>query len=122
MTVLFRKHVEKRVFEGREKAFLVDMVDASARQVPDALGVLALQRREADHIKRLEDMRRVRWHAEGYNLVFEAVVLEILAEMALMAVQNKQPVYPHLPRLCMRVKMLQPLKTKRVVCPAVLRD
>jgi hypothetical protein len=64
----------------------------------------------------------VRWHAEGKNLVFKAVVLKILAKMALMAVQNKQPVCPHLARLCMRVKMLQPLKAKRVVGPAVLRD
>jgi hypothetical protein len=54
--------------------------------------------------------------------MFKAVVLEILVEMALMAVQNKQPVHPHLARLCMRIKMLQPLKTKRVVSLAVLRD
>ena len=39
-----------------------------------------------------------------------------------MAVKDEQLVYSHLTRLCMRVKMLQPLKTKRVVCPAVLRD
>jgi hypothetical protein len=64
----------------------------------------------------------VRWHAEGKDLVFKTVVLEILVEMALMAVQNKQPVRPYLACLCMRVKMLQPLKTKRVVRPAVLRD
>jgi hypothetical protein len=42
--------------------------------------------------------------------------------MALMAVQNKQPIYPYLARLCMRVKMLQLLKTKRVISLAVLRD
>jgi hypothetical protein len=64
----------------------------------------------------------VRWHTESKNLVFQAVVLKILVEMALMAVQNKQPIHPYLARLCMRVKMLQPLKTKRVVSPAVLRD
>jgi hypothetical protein len=64
----------------------------------------------------------VRWHAEDEDLVFKAVVLEILVEMALVAIQNKQPVHPHLARLCMRVKMLQLLKTKHVVGPAVLRD
>jgi hypothetical protein len=42
--------------------------------------------------------------------------------MALIAVQNKQPVYPYLTRLYIRVKMLQLLKTKRVISPAVLRD
>ena len=64
----------------------------------------------------------MRWHAEGKDLVFKAVVLELLVEMALVAVQNEQPVPPHLARLCMRVKMLQPHTTKRVVGPAVLRD
>jgi hypothetical protein len=60
--------------------------DALACQVSYALRVLALQRREADYIKWLEDVRRVRWHAEGKDHVFEAVVLEILVEVALMAV------------------------------------
>jgi hypothetical protein len=54
--------------------------------------------------------------------VFKAVVLEILVKMALMAVQNKQPVHSYLTRLCMRVKMLQLLKTKCVISPAILRD
>jgi hypothetical protein len=45
-----------------------------------------LQRREIDYVKRLKDMRRVRWYIEGKDLVFKAVVLEILVEMALMAV------------------------------------
>jgi hypothetical protein len=39
-----------------------------------------------------------------------------------MAVQDKQPVQPLLTRLCMRVKMLQPLKTKHVVGPSIVRD
>jgi hypothetical protein len=64
----------------------------------------------------------VRWHAERQDLVLQAVVLEILVKVALMAVQNKQPVHPYLTRLCIRIKMLQPLKTKRVVSLAILRD
>ena len=64
----------------------------------------------------------MRRHAEGKNLIFKAVVLELLVKIALIAVQNKQPVRPHLARLCMRVKMLQLLKTKRLICLAVLRD
>jgi hypothetical protein len=37
------------------------------------------------------------WHTEGKDLVFKAIILEILVEVALMAVQNEQPVYapPH---------------------------
>jgi hypothetical protein len=45
--------------------------------------------------------------------VFKAVVLEILVEMALVAIENEQSVCSCLSRLCMRIKMLQPLKTKR---------
>jgi hypothetical protein len=71
---------------------------------------------------RLVNVRRVRWHAEGHNLLFKAVILQILVWMALMAVQNKQLVHPYLARLCMRVKVLQLLQTKRIVGPAVLRD
>jgi hypothetical protein len=38
--------------------------------------------------------------------VFKAVILEILVEVALIAVQNKQPIHSYLARLCIRVKML----------------
>jgi len=60
------------------------MEDASACQVSDALRVLALQRREADHVKRLEDMRGVRWYIEGKDLIYKAVVLKILIKIALI--------------------------------------
>ena len=36
------------------------------------------------------------WHTEGQDLVFKVVVLEILVDMTLIAVQNEQPVYPSL--------------------------
>jgi hypothetical protein len=52
----------------------------------------------------------------------KAIVLIIVVKVALIAVQSKQPMYPHLARLCMHVKVLQSLQTKRVVGPAVLRD
>jgi hypothetical protein len=62
------------------------MEDASACQVSNALGVLALQQQETDYVKRLKDVRQVRWHTEGKDLVFKAVVLELLVEVALIAV------------------------------------
>jgi len=64
----------------------------------------------------------VRWYTEGKDLIFKAVVLKILIKIALIAVQNKQPVPPYLACLCMRVKMLQLFKAKRIIGPAVLRD
>jgi hypothetical protein len=50
------------------------------------------------------------------------VVLEILIKVALTAVSNEQPIHLHLARSCIRVKMLQPLKTKRIISPAILRN
>lgn len=47
------------------------------------------------------------WHAEVEDLVFQAVVFKFLVKVALVAVEYKQPVCPHLTRLCMRVKVLQ---------------
>jgi hypothetical protein len=96
--------------------------DASACQVSDALEILALQQQEADHVKQLEDVQQMRWHTEGQDLVLKATILAILIEVALVAIQNRQLVRSQLAHLFMRVKMLQPLQTKRVVGPAVLRD
>ena len=42
--------------------------------------------------------------------------------MALMAVQDKQPMAANSALLCVLIKVLQPLDTKLVVGPAVLRD
>ena len=62
------------------------MEDALPCQVPNALGVLKLQQREADHVKRLEYMRRMGRHAERQDLILKAVVLKFLVEMALMPI------------------------------------
>lgn len=48
-------------------------------------------------------------YAERKDLVFQTVVLEILVEMALMAIQNQQPIAAHLTRFGVCVKVLQPL-------------
>jgi hypothetical protein len=67
-------------------------------------------------------MRRVGWYAEGKDLMFNTVVLKLLVEVALIAVQDKQSVTPNLAYLYMLIKVLQPLKTKLVISLAVLRD
>jgi hypothetical protein len=67
-------------------------------------------------------MRRVGWYAEGKDLIFNTVVLKLLVEVALIAVQDKQSVTPNLAYLYMLIKVLQPLKTKLVISLAVLRD
>jgi hypothetical protein len=67
-------------------------------------------------------MRRVGWYAEGKDLLFNTVVLKLLVEVALIAVQDKQSVTPNLAYLYMLIKVLQPLKTKLGISLAVLRD
>ena len=63
----------------------------------------------------------MRRHTERDYVIFKAIVLELLAQMAFMTIHNEQPITPHLTRLCMRVKVLQPLKTQLAICPTVLR-
>jgi hypothetical protein len=48
----------------------------------------------------------VRWHVEGKDPVLKAVVLKILIEVALVAIQDKQPVPPYLTGLCALIKVL----------------
>jgi hypothetical protein len=61
-------------------------------------------------------------HAEIDKVVLLAVLLESERFVALMASNSKQAVLSNSTRLCMPVKVVQPLKTKVVYSPAVLRD
>jgi hypothetical protein len=64
----------------------------------------------------------VRRHADSNNLVLLAVLLEYERVVALMAVDNEEPMSAYNPPLCMLIKVLQPLQPKLVYSPAVLRD
>ena len=59
-------------------------------------------------------------HTKSKDLLYEAVILKFLVKVALMAVKNEQPIRPHLARLCMLVKVLQPRETKLIVRLAIL--
>ena len=61
-------------------------------------------------------------HAESNNLVLLAVLLELERVVALVAVDNEQSILSNTSPLCMLVEVLQPLETKLVRRPAVLRD
>ena len=56
----------------------------------------------------------MRRHTKGKDLLFEAIILKILAEVALMAVKDEQPVRSYLTHLGML------LKAKCVVRPTVI--
>jgi hypothetical protein len=68
--------------------------------------VTNLQRRKTAYIKRLKQMRRVRRHAESNNLVLLAVLLEFERVVAIVAVNNEQPVPANSAPLCMLIKVL----------------
>ena len=59
-------------------------------------------------------------HIKSKDLLYEAVILKFLVKVALMAVKNEQPIRPHLARLCMLVKVLQPREAKLIIRPAIL--
>lgn len=66
-------------------------------------------------------MRRVRRHTESDNLVFLAVLLEFERVVALVVINNEQTIASYSPPLCVRIKVLQLLKTKRICCLAVCK-
>jgi Holliday junction resolvase RusA-like endonuclease len=62
------------------------------------------------------------WHAESNNLVLLAVVLEFYRAVALVAVNNKQPICPSRGRLRMSVEVLKPRQRNVIIIPASRRD
>jgi hypothetical protein len=51
------------------------------------------------------------WHTECKDLLFQAIVLEILAYIALIVIRNEEPVPSYLTRRCKSVKVLKPFQT-----------
>jgi hypothetical protein len=64
----------------------------------------------------------VRRHADSNNLILLAVLLECKRVVALMAVDNEEPMSTYNSPLCMLIKVLQLLQPKLVCSLAVLRD
>jgi hypothetical protein len=51
-------------------------------------------------------VQQVRRHAESNNLIILAVLLEFKQVIALIAINNKQPMCANNPPLCMLIKVL----------------
>ena len=64
----------------------------------------------------------MRRHAYRYNLVILAVLREFCRIVALVIIDYQHAVGTNSARLCMPVKVLQPVKTKLVSSPAVFSD
>ena len=60
----------------------------------------------------------MRRHVESYYLVLFTIILEFKRTVALIAINNKQPIHPNSMLLCMGVKVLKPLKCNLIIGPA----
>ena len=98
------------------------MVDALASELLDLMTVRSLEWREAAHIKRLEEVGGMGWHAESDDLVLCAVLVELRRGVAAMAVEDKKPVDSTRTRRGMSVKVLYPLYAELICRPAVVAD
>ena len=64
----------------------------------------------------------MRRHIERNDIVLLAMKLEFSRVMALVAVEDQQPVFTLRTRRCMVVEVLDPIEAYSIGCPAVVRD
>jgi hypothetical protein len=86
------------------------------------VSVQHLERRVAANIKRLEEVRGVRRHAESDNLVILAKLIKLWCSIALMTVKDEKSVRALCTGLCVSVEVLHPLKAKLVGCPSIVAE
>jgi hypothetical protein len=95
--------------EAVKKLDLGDVCYVTPDQIPYLLTVRTLQRSEAAHVKGLEDVGGVRWHAQRNNVLLLAVLLELQGVVTLVAVDDEEPVRAHFAVPCVLIKVLDPI-------------
>jgi hypothetical protein len=88
-----------------EEVFLRDVGDLHPHHPLDLLAVQGLERAEAPNIERLEEVGRMGRHAERNNVVSLAKILKGYRVMAVVAVEDKQSMYPSCTALGRLIKM-----------------
>jgi len=96
------------------------MVDMHPHQVLNLAAVRLLQRSKAANIEWLEQVGRMRRHAERDDVVLLAMELEFGRVVALVAVEDQQPVFTFRTRYCMEVEVLDPIQAYRISRPAII--
>jgi hypothetical protein len=89
-------------------------------QVLNLATIRLLQRPKAANIEWLEEVRRMRGHTERDDVVLLAIELEFSRVVALVAVEDQQPVFALRPRRCMAVEVLNPIQAYRIGSPAIV--
>ena len=97
---------EERCAKGTEELKLAYMVDMHPHQVLDLAAVCLLQRPKAADIEWLKEVRGMRRHTKRNDVVFLAMELEFGRVVALVAVEDQQPVLALCSRRCMEVEVL----------------
>ena len=108
--------LDKRV----EEVLLRDVGDLHPHHLLNLLAVRDLERAEAPNIERLEEVGRMGRHAECNNVVGLAKILKVYRVMAVVAVEDKQSMYPSCTAPGRLVKMFYPVETNLVGSPAIL--
>ena len=98
------------------------MGDVTVCQAFDFPLVRLLQRGKTPNVKWLQDMRGVWGHTEGDNLALLTEILEFERLMALVAVDNQQPIASYSSSLCVLNKVLKLGKTKLICSLAVVAN
>jgi len=95
--------------KGAEELELADVVDMQAHQVLNLATVRPLQRPKAANIEWLEQVGGMRRHAECNDVVLLAMELEFGRVVALVAIEDQQPIFAFCARRCMEVEVLDPI-------------
>ena len=93
MYVLLRYRGKEGLAEGTEELELADVVDMHPHQVLNLATVRLLQRPKAANIEWLEEVGGMRRHVERDDIILLAMELEFGRVVALVAVEDQQPIF-----------------------------
>ena len=106
--------------KGAEELELADVVDMQAHQILNLATIRPLQWPKAANIEWLEQVGGVWRHAERDDVVLLAMKLEFGRVVALVAVEDQQPVFALCPRCCVEVEVLDPIQANGISSPAIV--
>ncbi len=120
MDIFLGSRGKEGLAKGAEELELADIVDMQAHQVLNLATVRLLQWPKATNIEWLEQVGRMRRHAECNNVVPLAIELEFSRVVALVAVEDQEPIFAFCTRCCIEVEVLDPVQANCIGSPAIV--